>query len=926
VSISSRGATRSVATEFEIRDAIANLRFALINGPRLPNIWVFFSHKNHQLLTLLGDITFMQAVLLEGDPNVFEYQIGKPSFAEDEQHSYGRDLIVQYRDNKFCWYFCGRHLNLIDAVSPSMAKRIRQTKSDASNIGAEFHIRTEVDLQRNSIEFHNWLRLCAARTRSRDFSTEADLLSVMAVVEKHRGVSIGALLSSGLSEPALVIAAIARGLANGYLHCDLKHVLLDSDSVIYPTPGSEKSSVSTVDAEMVTARSQLETRRLVPLNRRTARIAEAWRDLEKWPIPRQDLLRYPDSYDKNKLAIEMYLAGRSSESIYQETGLKPGWVRKLFNRCLSLHADGRILGFRALVRYGKDARSTYHRTLPTPTENSFIGKKSGYSGAMLQLLERFSDDLIDIIQAHVLKLRAKLKSNHLHESRIGWSDLKADVFTYLKNQGLGENDYPFNTRDKWNSSLASLGRSILFNNPHQFIRARHGKGAADRSRIGSGIPSLIQATGAFEIVELDFHKHDSEAVVDIKTPKGNIIPCNIPRWWIGALVDTWDRAILGTSDSFEAQTTASCVLELIDSALGPPISSDSLRQFKGCEDGFWLPNQLLPAFAFQGFDVVKMDRAWAHYSTNVISSLVATTGCAVSFSKPHSWWARSIVERTFGELTRRGAQRLPTTTGSGPSDTRRDKPEKEAVRLHFSQTELCDLARSEVRAINAKAKDGNFFESALNFLRRTAATSSFLPRPLPEARHNDRPSQWIRLPIKVEANPEKGVAPHVRTHHCRFSGAELSKAWALQGQIVVLEINRHDIRIARVLQDQTGVFIGKVIPERKWMLHRVGWRNFLMIQKYGRYYAGSELSEDPVTDFLDKKSEEIEHRKRKAGVKGLKQAAQQHASLEHDMTSPAPLTIDSTNIPKREKRTENDADKPPSIKLTPAPKISSFSR
>lgn len=373
-----RGTTRSVATELEIRDAIANLRFALTRGPRLPNIWVFFSHKNHQLLTLLGDITFMQAVLLEGDPHVLKYQIGKPSFCEDEQYSYGRDLIVQYRDNKFYWYFCGRHLNLIDAVSPSMAKRIKQTKSDARNIGAEFHIRTEVDLQRNSIEFHNWLRLCAARTRSRDFSTEADLLSVVAVVEKHREVSIGALLSSGLSEPASVIAAIARGLANGYLHCDLKHALLDSDFIICPAQGYDKSTVSTDDAEMVSARLQLEKSRLVPLNRRTARIAEAWRDLEKWPIPKPDLLRYPDSYQKNKLAIEMYLADRNFESIYQETGLKPVWLRKLFNRCLSSHEDGRILGFRALARYGKDARSSYHRTIPPPTSNLFNDEMAAF--------------------------------------------------------------------------------------------------------------------------------------------------------------------------------------------------------------------------------------------------------------------------------------------------------------------------------------------------------------------------------------------------------------------------------------------------------------------------------------------------------------------------------------------------------------------
>jgi len=62
-----------LATEFEIRSSIADIRDALENGPRLPNIWGYFSNKNRELLTLIGDVTFIQAVLLEGDSEVSSY-------------------------------------------------------------------------------------------------------------------------------------------------------------------------------------------------------------------------------------------------------------------------------------------------------------------------------------------------------------------------------------------------------------------------------------------------------------------------------------------------------------------------------------------------------------------------------------------------------------------------------------------------------------------------------------------------------------------------------------------------------------------------------------------------------------------------------------------------------------------------------------
>lgn len=54
-----------LATELEIRDNVAQIRAALgVYGPYTPNIWAFYSNKNDKLLTILGDVSLIQAVLL----------------------------------------------------------------------------------------------------------------------------------------------------------------------------------------------------------------------------------------------------------------------------------------------------------------------------------------------------------------------------------------------------------------------------------------------------------------------------------------------------------------------------------------------------------------------------------------------------------------------------------------------------------------------------------------------------------------------------------------------------------------------------------------------------------------------------------------------------------------------------------------------
>jgi len=574
----------------------------------------------------------------------------------------------------------------------------------------------------------------------------------------------------------------------------------------------------------------------------------------------------------------MYFSNHDFATIKAHTGLGEDWTRELAKKCVKPHHDGRIFGFRALVKYLRI--EGYNRSAPLASSNLHEGKKGGYAGAMTSLFVRFPD-LLNRIENYVLQIRGKFCANRL-TARARWVDLKDEVHRYLEAQGLGKNDYPFNTRDQGYATLAALARSILFKRPLKFIKSRHGRNAGRLAEVRRGEPSLIQPTAPFQVLEADFHKHDSAATVELRSPTGAIVDAPVPRFWIGCVVDTFQRAIFATSDSFEAQTTESCVLDLIDAAVAPPDAIDELREFAGCIDGYWQPNQTLPEFAWHGWDIIKLDRAWAHKSTSVLSKLVSTVGCAVCFGRPRAWWTRAIVERTFRELSANGAQRLSTTYGTGPGDPHRDKPEEKAVVVRLRRNEICHLAKSIVRELNSTIKEGNFWEAPLDSLRRSNSDSKYFPRPMPLQRRTDRPTLWATALQKVEAYPERGVLPCVRVHRCRYHGRELNSAWGLVGEKIVLEISRRDIQVARAINPKTGELIGYLRPEKRWRNVHISWQNFLMLQKFGRIQRDHQKPESATNSFTSDRQEKV-FGKGKTSPTDAKKAASDLDKLQNDI-------------------------------------------
>ena len=90
-------------------------------------------------------------------------------------------------------------------------------------------------------------------------------------------------------------------------------------------------------------------------------------------------------YAQRQRAIECYLAGDTVRKITQQTQLANRNIYRLLARCLAMHPDGRVYGFRGLLpRIRVESYTRYAQ----PKSLSASGSR-GTAGAFLLLLERY---------------------------------------------------------------------------------------------------------------------------------------------------------------------------------------------------------------------------------------------------------------------------------------------------------------------------------------------------------------------------------------------------------------------------------------------------------------------------------------------------------------------------------------------------------
>jgi len=485
----------------------------------------------------------------------------------------------------------------------------------------------------------------------------------------------------------------------------------------------------------------------------------------------------------------------------------------------------------------------------------------GCSGALAQLFERFPD-----VEADVQELFFKDGKKHtVHEARIGINVIHNHFKKKLRAKGLGNNDWPFNTANCGYKSLAMYLSKVREENAARCALPRSGREAAQRGAIGNGSRSIIPTLRAFSFAQLDFHKIDAASIIILKNEFGGELLVPISRWHIGFLVEEKLGAILGACIALERTPSGDSTLEIIDNALRPEERHFEDPLCKFLPDGQMLVRDFFPELSYQCFSGLKVDNGWSNAAHEVVNNIMDTVGCAVNFGPVRAWWRRSLIESIFGILERKGLQRLPSTYGSSPQDTRKDDPNAKAIKFRISLNEVISVVYGCIREHNLAHTEKLQWTSPIAAIQSALGRpgSGLFPQPLPRTVQNNPRLLMHIEEVTVRGNIKKNERPYFTTDRCTHTNEILANSYWLVGKKLLIYVDRRKCRNVYASVKETGEWLGKMIPESKWAKSECSWRDRKLINRSGIAARCATDFFDPVTELLESKTHQVLRRPKK---------------------------------------------------------------
>lgn len=505
-------------------------------------------------------------------------------------------------------------------------------------------------------------------------------------------------------------------------------------------------------------------------------------------------------------AVKRYHLGESFEQIRVATTKSEGEVRRLVKRCLELFDDGKIAGFRSL--HGSEALNGYSRKSKIVYEKG--SGPGGCSGAMTELFKTFPE-LQELVEDLYL---GRPTTVSLGDTRKGLIDIHKVFEKWLRDAGLTDEDWPFCTKNRGYQSLWRHLQNFHLENVQRAASSRFGKDTARKNSLGNGTQRLIPCLRPFSSTQLDFHKVDAASIITITNQYGKEFDVPVSRWHIGFLVEETYFLILGSYVCLVLNPSGDDVLEVIESALEPEVIKASDPRCNYVEDGKSLLIQLMPELKYQCFSMLKVDNAWSNAAHEVVSNIMDTVGCAVNFGPSRNWWRRAVIENLNGALTRAGLQKLPSTYGSGISDTRAGDPVGAALKYRIHVSELVSVLHAAVHEHNTKCHSALGWSSPIECMRNALCNPStgFIYQPVPAINQKNLLLLWHREEVVVAGDLEKNVRPHFRTLRWIFNNPLLANSFDLIGKTITIYINRRKCRIIHAYETETGRYLGLMMP------------------------------------------------------------------------------------------------------------------
>lgn len=570
--------------------------------------------------------------------------------------------------------------------------------------------------------------------------------------------------------------------------------------------------------------------------------------LDTWEMPALDDLDVEQKQRFHALtkAIWHYVGGGNLSRHLRDNGIHQEVFYRAFDRCLTLDARGKPLGWVGLLPFIE----VKPRQRKAPIEANACNK-GGLSGA-LELFLRKNKEIREGLHAYLDK-NAKRKPSG--EAGIRHKSAHIEFLRLCEVNDPGKEHWPFTSRRRAAGSIRAFVCHYLKNNYDRIVATQYGDKAATKSKAGTGQESRLVACMPFDIVEMDEHAAGFIGSVKIQTPEGTRI-LDAGRLTLLLLADRHKGLILAFKVIFRGAANSGDILDVLHAAM---VGEPGYAHRKADEAPVRPLVDLDQRFGWCGFNCVLLDNALIHLADEVVSRAMALCGCAVNFGPIKTPARRQLVERIFNALERAGFKRLKTTTGSGPLDPKKQSPEEEARRCTLTDIEIVHLVAGLVQKFNTDIGKHNLAASPCQ--RMTSLISGeeqgqylfpFLP-PL-QPGEADLSKLVIRVPVK--GNEKTGRRPYFSYLEADYTSTEMAKTWDLTDKWIVLHVTRSNIR--KIPAFHNGKPLGTCMPGGRWQWsdHSIDLRQYInQLTREG--YIENDFKGDVVAAFTEQLGKDV---------------------------------------------------------------------
>ncbi|TIL21040.1 hypothetical protein E4420_02505 [Stenotrophomonas maltophilia] len=486
-------------------------------------------------------------------------------------------------------------------------------------------------------------------------------------------------------------------------------------------------------------------------------------------------------FERRKSALVAYLSGCTTAEISSRFGIENAEVLRYLNRCIAVMGDGRIAGWAGVLkgfRKQKPVRSKVVCAMPAQS----VG---GYTGALSALFSSHPD-----VQMALEKyLATGIAPDGVKKGRVTKKSAHQEFLKLCRGAGLGRNSWPFCVERCGREAISTYVQNFFSENHERIASLQYGEECRKRSRRPGGEVESPNALAPLEIVEADEHTADIIFAVGVDTPKGvRYVPSH--RMTLVVVVDRFTSFILGWDIIVRRTIAKTDFLRCIDHASSGQCLSDDLR--KALEAT--LTTDVDDSELRLGFGSLFVDNALAHLSDEVSDRVRAETGAAMSFGAIRQPKRRSVVERVFGWMAASVFHQSPATTGNSPTDARRNRPERQAVKHKVTLVNLMEETAKAVVRWNSEATEANYGSSPADQMLEYYAPGSGCLAPLGAPRSGLLPPLRVEVTSAiVRGSRRNGRPPRICYGAVEYGSSVLAARWDLIGQPITIHADPYDI-------------------------------------------------------------------------------------------------------------------------------------